>query len=32
MIEAGGGKIVAEIPAKDFRGREDDRYFVVTQW
>jgi hypothetical protein len=32
MVEAGGGKIVAEIPAKDFRGREDDRYFVVTQW
>ncbi|MCU1285369.1 MAG: hypothetical protein JWO13_1719 [Acidobacteriales bacterium] len=32
MIEAGGGRVVAEIPAKDFRGAEDDRYFLVTQW
>jgi methylase of polypeptide subunit release factors len=32
MIEAGGGSVVAEIPAKDFRGREDDRYFLVTKW
>lgn len=32
MVEAGGGKILAEVPARDFRGREDDRYFLVTQW
>jgi hypothetical protein len=32
MIKQGGGRIVAEVPAKDFRGREDDRYFLVTEW
>ncbi|MCU1309256.1 MAG: hypothetical protein JWO20_381 [Candidatus Angelobacter sp.] len=32
MVKQGGGKIVAEVPARDFRGREDDRYFLVTEW
>jgi methylase of polypeptide subunit release factors len=32
MIKGGGGRIVAALPAKDFRGREDDRYFLITQW
>jgi hypothetical protein len=32
IISEGGGRIIAELPAKDYRGREDDRYFLVTQW
>jgi hypothetical protein len=32
MIEAGGGQIVGSLIRRDFRGRESDRYYLLSSW